>query len=212
MSISPSESGLVVAAPTSPPARLSVLRQVFTAPRPYVPAAAQLSATAAARLAQCDIRLQTLVVHLSRHLRLTVNTGYRGQADQDAAFAKGWSKVKFPNSRHNVLPAQAVDIAPIPDGPKSMLALGAAGRLLAQLYGFPIRWGGDFDMDNNSDESDSWDPGHLEIRGTSQSAPGPSTADIIAWRTVTGGALIPLAPEPWRSEMASMFQGASSAR
>lgn len=45
---------------------------------------------------------------------VTVLCGYRGQAEQDAAYAAGASRLRWPNSRHNVVPAQAVDLAPYP--------------------------------------------------------------------------------------------------
>lgn len=45
---------------------------------------------------------------------LTVVCGYRGQREQDAAFAAGASELRWPDSRHNSVPAMAVDLAPYP--------------------------------------------------------------------------------------------------
>lgn len=44
----------------------------------------------------------------------TIICGYRNKKDQDAAFARGDSKLKFPNSKHNMLPSQAFDFVPYP--------------------------------------------------------------------------------------------------
>lgn len=39
-----------------------------------------------------------------------VSCGYRGEADQEADFAKGASKAHFGQSAHNVLPSHAIDL------------------------------------------------------------------------------------------------------
>ena len=44
----------------------------------------------------------------------TVICGYRSKADQDAAFKEGASKLRWPNSKHNRFPSEAVDIVPYP--------------------------------------------------------------------------------------------------
>ena len=48
--------------------------------------------------------------------------GYRNEAEQNAAFAVGTSKVKYPDSKHNTNPAQAYDRVPFP------IPLNAAGE------------------------------------------------------------------------------------
>ena len=47
---------------------------------------------------------------------ITVLCGYRNQAEQDAAYLAGNSKLQFPKSKHNSSPSMAVDIAPYIDG------------------------------------------------------------------------------------------------
>lgn len=49
-----------------------------------------------------------------RMLDLTVVCGHRGQADQEKAFAEGKSTKHWPESKHNTLPSNAVDVAPYP--------------------------------------------------------------------------------------------------
>jgi peptidoglycan L-alanyl-D-glutamate endopeptidase CwlK len=78
-----------------------------------------------ARLDECHPDLQRLVEDLAEQVDagalaargvedLTVLCGFRGQAEQDAAFKRGASKLKWPRSKHNAKPARAVDIAPYP--------------------------------------------------------------------------------------------------
>lgn len=66
------------------------------------------------RLSTCDEKLQKLVKELSSKMEITVLCGHRGEADQEAAFKAGNSKLQYPNSKHNSLPSKAVDIAPYP--------------------------------------------------------------------------------------------------
>lgn len=82
-----------------------------------------LGARSKVRLAECDARLQQLVTAVAADVDaglvpgvddITVLCGHRGQADQEAAFAAGASKVHWPNSKHNSLPSRAVDLAPYP--------------------------------------------------------------------------------------------------
>lgn len=75
------------------------------------------------RLSQCDTRLQQLITAVAAgvdsgecHLvnDITVLCGFRNEADQNAAFERGTSKLRWPHSKHNSRPARAVDIAPYP--------------------------------------------------------------------------------------------------
>jgi peptidoglycan L-alanyl-D-glutamate endopeptidase CwlK len=66
------------------------------------------------------IVLQRLLKRVIERTDFTVLCGHRGQAAQDAAYAEGKSKLKFPFSRHNVSPSMAVDVAPWPIDFKDM--------------------------------------------------------------------------------------------
>lgn len=77
------------------------------------------------RLGTCHRDLQKLVLKVAEGVDegdlvyadvrdLTVLCGYRGEEEQEAAVASGASKVHFPNSKHNRMPSDAVDIAPFP--------------------------------------------------------------------------------------------------
>ena len=89
---------------------------------------------------------------------MTVLCGYRGEAEQNAAYDSGASKLRYPRSKHNKTPhSMAVDVAPyvggsvtwdwkhyypLADHIKATWArLQAAGRLSGD-YG--LGWGGDW--------------------------------------------------------------------
>lgn len=87
---------------------------------------------------------------------MTVLCGYRGEAEQTAAFESGASQLRFPQSRHNRSPSLAVDVAPyiggvswdwehyhpLADHIKATWArLEASGRLSGA---YDLRWGGDW--------------------------------------------------------------------
>ena len=102
------------------------------------------------RLATCDKRLQDLAdIMLARsQFDLTILCGYRTEQEQNEAYNKGKSRAKFGQSKHNIFPSQAIDIAPYPvnwdsGDPRWMeMALNAmwcAGRL-----NLDITWGGSF--------------------------------------------------------------------
>lgn len=76
----------------------------------------KIGAASLAKLAGCEPELQRLVreVYATCPFDLTVLCGHRGEADQEAAFARGTSKVHYPNSKHNSYPSRAVDLAPFP--------------------------------------------------------------------------------------------------
>lgn len=82
-----------------------------------------LGKSSALKLATCHADLRCFVAQLAADVDaglvegvhdLTVLCGYRGEAEQNDAFRRGTSKLQFPNSKHNKVPALAVDLAPYP--------------------------------------------------------------------------------------------------
>lgn len=71
---------------------------------------------------------------------------YRDQQSQDEAFDGGYSKLKFPQSKHNLAPSQAVDIFQINENGKAVFdgVFCAKINKEAQVSGFKLRWGGEF--------------------------------------------------------------------
>lgn len=100
---------------------------------------------------------------------ITILSGIRGEEEQNDLHRRGLSKLPFPNSRHNAIPpalSDAVDIAPYPinwrDTEKfyyvAGIVMGVAGML-----GISLRWGGDWDMDDDLHDQTFMDLGHFEI-------------------------------------------------
>ena len=74
----------------------------------------KFSKTSLERLQTCHPLLQLLMLRVVKKYDITVLCGHRTQQEQDAAYAKGTSKLRWPMSHHNVQPATAVDVAPYP--------------------------------------------------------------------------------------------------
>lgn len=76
----------------------------------------RFSASSLKKLNELDPRLKALAVLMmsKQEMDFAIICGHRGEAEQNAAFYAGKSKVKFPNSKHNLLPAQAYDRVPYP--------------------------------------------------------------------------------------------------
>ena len=72
------------------------------------------------RLQTCHPDLQLLMVEALADPEcpcdMSVLCGYRGEEEQNAAYASGASKLKYPQSRHNQTPSLAVDVAPYING------------------------------------------------------------------------------------------------
>ena len=66
------------------------------------------------RLATCDKNLQKLFNEVVKHFDCSVLVGFRGKDEQNSAYKNGYSKVKWPNGKHNSNPSFAVDVAPYP--------------------------------------------------------------------------------------------------
>jgi peptidoglycan L-alanyl-D-glutamate endopeptidase CwlK len=107
----------------------------------------KLSPESKERLETCHPKIKAVVYRATElsPIDFTVLCGHRGQADQDAAFAAGNSKLKWPHGNHNKLPSLAVDLAPYPIDWKDLTRFGIlAGAVLAsaRLLGVELSWGG----------------------------------------------------------------------
>lgn len=68
------------------------------------------------KLKLCHPVLQLLLNEAIKYFDFKIVCSYRNKEEQDLAFKKGTSKLKYPMSKHNRLPAMAVDIAPCVNG------------------------------------------------------------------------------------------------
>ena len=73
-----------------------------------------LSGLSEDRLTTCHPDLVRVIHLASSRSSFQVLCGHRNEADQERAFAAGRSKEHWPHSRHNSIPSEAADLAPIP--------------------------------------------------------------------------------------------------
>lgn len=120
----------------------------------------------AERLATCHPDLQRLFNSLIEDYDVTILCGHRTEAEQNAAFASGASKLKWPNGKHNSLPSRAVDATLHPvqwnDNGRHYMFIGIVKERARQL-GISIRCGGDWDGDNETRDQTFNDLVHFEL-------------------------------------------------
>ena len=111
-------------------------------------------------------KLQELFNEVIKHFDCSVICGHRGKEDQNKAYHDGFSKVKFPNGRHNAMPSKAVDVCPYPidwnDAPRFRYFAGYVMGIASQM-GIKIRWGGDWDRDTDLSDNRFNDLPHFEL-------------------------------------------------
>jgi hypothetical protein len=125
------------------------------------------------RLDTCTPALQRLMKEAIRRapkwLDFAIECGHRGEAEQNAAFARGTSKKRWPDGEHNSLPSRALDIRPAApfsaedwnDRVRFARIVGFIEGVAADL-GIPIRVGLDWDRDGRSIDESFVDVGHIE--------------------------------------------------
>lgn len=97
------------------------------------------------RLATCHFDLQRVLFEAIKYIDFTVICGFRDKAEQDAAYKAGNSKLRWPMSRHNSTPSEAVDVCPYPidwrDTERFAYLAGVIMTVAGQL-GVELTWGG----------------------------------------------------------------------
>jgi len=115
-----------------------------------------------------DPRLQAMVDELLDYMDVSLTSGHRNEAEQNALYPR-YTQVQWPDSMHNHKPSLAVDIQPYPypDNENDLrAALGYMAGLcwmIAQKHGFKIRWGGDWNRNGSVTDNGFNDLFHLEI-------------------------------------------------
>ena len=98
-------------------------------------------------LSTCHPDLIALFTEVVKTYDCSVICGHRDEADQEAAFNKGNSKVHFPNSKHNGLPSDAADVMPYPikwDDIAGQHDFATYVFNTAMKMGIRVQWGGQF--------------------------------------------------------------------
>lgn len=118
------------------------------------------------RLFTCHPHLQMIAKAAIKRINFTVLCGYRGPTEQNDAFERGTSKLRFPNSKHNRQPSWAMDLAPWPIDWSDIDRFKAlAGIVLdeAKKANVKIRWGADWNRDGDWRDEKFRDWPHFEI-------------------------------------------------
>ena len=123
------------------------------------------------KLISCHPDLQAVVHKASDIMDLSVICGHRNEHDQNAAYQAGKSTKQWPDSKHNAWPSHAVDILPYfdqgnpYDWDEHLAFARLAGTLFAVAFsmGVKIRWGGDWNQNNRSNDERLLDLGHFEL-------------------------------------------------
>ena len=130
------------------------------------------SKTSKRRLSTCHKDLQKVFNFVIKYIDCSIVCGHRGQIEQDDAFDGGFSKLIYPFSKHNKLPSMAVDCIPYPTKWTDMDAMQVLGGFIMGVASMMyekgeithlIRWGHDWDMDNDYGDQTFIDAPHYEL-------------------------------------------------
>ena len=118
-----------------------------------------------------DNRLQMVAWRVIDIIDFRVLEGRRSKERQNRLYEQGKSKLQWPDGKHNVTKpgqlAKAYDLAPYPIDWKDtsrFYMLGGIVKAVAHEMGVNIRWGGDWDSDNDLGDQSFNDLVHFEVR------------------------------------------------
>jgi len=126
----------------------------------------KFSSKSKARLNQCDPRLIKLFERVVEVIDCTVLEGHRDEATQNEYFDSGRSKVEWPQSKHNKRPSLAADVVAYPidwNDTKKHYYFAGIVMGMADNLGLKIRWGGDWDRDQDLNDQSFMDLVHFEL-------------------------------------------------
>ncbi|MBI9092461.1 MAG: M15 family metallopeptidase [Desulfobacterium sp.] len=121
------------------------------------------------RLATCHPDLQRLFNAVIEAVDCSIIEGHRNRDRQDRFYREGRSKVQWPEGKHNKTPSLAVDAAPYIPGKgiswevKQCCYFAGMVKIKALELGIAIRWGGDWDNDNDVNDQSFNDLVHFEL-------------------------------------------------
>ena len=126
----------------------------------------KFSKTSLLRLSTCDQRLQKICHEVIKKVDFSVLCGHRTKEDQDLAYARGFSKLRYPRSKHNKLPSLAVDLAPWPinwNNIQRFIDLAEVFMAEAKRQKIKIRWGADWNRNGTWKDEKFRDWPHFEL-------------------------------------------------
>ena len=110
--------------------------------------------------------LQHLFNEVIKYIDCTVIFGHRTEEEQEEQFRLGHTKLHFPRSKHNSKPSLAVDVVPYPidwNNRERFVYFAGIVKGIAFNMGLVIRWGGDWDSDNDLRDQIWMDLPHYEL-------------------------------------------------
>jgi peptidoglycan L-alanyl-D-glutamate endopeptidase CwlK len=133
----------------------------------------EFSARSKARLLSCEYDIQRLFNEVIKYRDCTIICGHRGKEGQDEAVRNGFSRVRWPGSKHNNKPSCAVDVMPYfacePhirwDDQLSTYNFIGFVQGVADMLVIEIRSGADWDMDDDFTDQNFMDLPHYELVG-----------------------------------------------
>jgi hypothetical protein len=126
----------------------------------------QFSKQSEQRLQTCHADLQKVLHGAIKLINFTIIEAERNEPAQNAAFAAGKSKLKYPHSKHNHRPSLAVDIAPFPldwNNRERFALLAGVMLATAASLGIRLRWGGDWNANGEMSDNKFDDLPHFEL-------------------------------------------------
>ena len=117
-------------------------------------------------LDQCHPKLQEIAEEAIKLVDFSVICGHRSEAEQNAAYESGNSKLRWPQSKHNKKPSRAMDIIPYPvdwHDIKRFAHMVGIIKGIAHSKGIKIRSGADWDMDGDITDHKFMDWPHIEL-------------------------------------------------
>lgn len=139
------------------------------------------SNTSKRRLRTCHPDLQVLMKWVIQFIDITIVWGYRGKESQNEAFRNGFSKKKYPGSKHNITiivgkikkpESKAVDAVPCPVDWENVARMRFFAGIIIGIaiwlkqtgrMKYCIRWGGDWDSDTVLKDQRFDDLAHFEL-------------------------------------------------
>lgn len=132
----------------------------------------KFSNTSLQRLGSCHEDLQLIFEEVIKIIDCSILEGYRSNETQQEYYRQGKSQKKAGESKHNCVPSKAVDVAPYPINWNDKerfyyfagIVKGVSESLLKEnKITHRIRWGGDWDGDNNLSNQTFFDLPHYEL-------------------------------------------------
>lgn len=118
------------------------------------------------RLETCHPDLQKICKEAIKHYDFSILEGHRTNERQEELFHEGRTKLKGGESKHNIYPSVAIDLAPYPiDWNDKTRFYHFAGFIkgIANVMGIKLRWGGDWNSNNNFKDQSFFDLPHFEL-------------------------------------------------